>query len=70
MIAVAAIPSQKPQRSRLLPLRRHCGRHGANADADLHRGIFREHDVAAARDEVDIDGAACAKCAHGDSEGI
>lgn len=38
---------------------------GARCDAGFHRGIFREHHVAAAHDEVDVHGAAGAESPHG-----
>jgi hypothetical protein len=63
-------PAAELSRSPLLLLRRRCLRHRTNANADLHRGVFGKDDVAAARDEVDVHRAACAKRTHGYAEGI
>jgi hypothetical protein len=64
------VATQNPKRSGPLWLQRHCGRHGPDSDADLHRGVFGEHDVAAARDEVNVHRAPRAKRTHRDAEGI
>jgi hypothetical protein len=49
---LATVNQQTPARLFLLRLRRSWR---ANTDVDLHRGVFREDDVAAARNEMDVD---------------
>src|SRR5579863_10149404 len=44
------------------------GRGRVGADADFHGGVAGEDDVAAARDEVDVDRAAGAERSHGHAE--
>src|SRR5277367_3573229 len=51
-----------------LLLRRFCGGRRANTNADLHRGVFGEDDVAAARNEVYVDRSARAERAHCDAK--
>src|SRR3984885_6627893 len=46
------------------------GQRGAVAEADVHGGVFGEDDLASAREEVPVDGAAASVGAHEDGVGV
>src|SRR5580698_11457142 len=46
------------------------GQRGAVAEADVHGGVLGEDDLASAREEVPVDGAAASVGAHEDGVGV
>src|ERR1700733_13936337 len=46
------------------------GQRGAVAEADVHGGVFGEDDLASAREEIPVDGAAASVGAHEDGVGV